>query len=349
MKVTPRNPLRDWRPYAPAFLAVVFPLLLGAPAAAQDAAARTPGPGLDVTAVQGPNACGECHKRTAQVWKKTVHHGVFKETHRSRTGRAFAKSLGIRRIKDPEGLCATCHYTVRAGKKRARAIAGISCESCHGEGRDWIRLHSAYSGKNRETESPQEAASRWMRSEKAGMVRPRNLYAMARNCYACHAAAHEDLVNIAGHPPGRGFEMLSWTMGEVRHNVWYTPANDEASPARRRMLYLAGLSLSLETSLEALSRARTAGGAYAANLSARIDQARDGLAKVAGRLADLEEIKAMVAVVPRQEATAEQLKAAAAAVAEQARRLLQRDGTGMEAIDDMLPGPADYVGKVARP
>ena len=31
-------------------------------------------------------------------------------------------------------------------------VAGISCESCHGAGEDWIKLHSQYSGKTEKTE-----------------------------------------------------------------------------------------------------------------------------------------------------------------------------------------------------
>ena len=337
-----------WLVVAAAFLAAVFSLGQPVLAKAQEDA-RMPGPGLDIGAVQGPNACAECHKKTAQVWKRTVHQRVIKETHRSKEARAFAKKLRVRRIKDPKGLCATCHYTVRKGKKRPKAIAGISCESCHGAARDWIKVHSEFSGKKKETESPEEAAARWVRSEKAGMIRPRNLYKLARNCYSCHATGHEDLINVGGHPSGGKFELLSWTMGEVRHNVWYTPANDEASPARKRMLYLAGLSLSLETSLSALSAASKADGGYATDLRARIERAKAGLAKAAERLTGVVELKAMADAVPPPGAAAAQLKASAAAVSEQARRLLERDGGGMEAIDELLPGAGDYVGKVAGP
>ncbi|MCY4488429.1 MAG: multiheme c-type cytochrome [Deltaproteobacteria bacterium] len=349
MKPTAQRPFHDPRLIvAAAFLAAVFSLGLTGLAKAQESV-RIPGPGLDIGAVQGPNACAECHKKTAQVWKRTVHHRVIKETHRSKEARAFAKSLRVRRIKDPKALCATCHYTVQKGKKRPKAIAGISCESCHGAARDWIKVHGEFSGKKKETESPEEAAARWTQSEKAGMIRPRNLYKLARNCYSCHATGHEDLINVGGHPSGGQFELLSWTMGEVRHNVWYTPANDEASPARKRMLYLAGLSLSLETSLKALSEARKADGMYAADLRVRIGRAKAGLAKAAERLAGVVELKAMVDAVPAPGAAAAQLEASAAAVSEQARRLLERDGGGMEALDGMLPGTGDYVGKVAKP
>jgi len=57
----------------------------------------------------------------------------------------------------------------------------------------------------------------------------------------------------------------------------------------------------------------------------------------------------MVDAVPPQGAAPDTLKAAAAAVGGHASRLLERDGSGMEAIDEMLPGPDAYVGQVANP
>ena len=333
---------------AAAILAAAFPSWFSI-ATAGERPPGVPGPRLDIQAVQGPNACAECHKRSTAIWKRSVHYRVIKETHLTKEAGIFAGRLGIRRIKHPESLCANCHYTVRTKRKRARAVAGISCESCHGASRDWIKLHANYSGKRKETESPEQARARWALSEKAGLIRPRNLYALARNCYSCHATAHEDLINVGRHPRGGNFELLSWMMGEVRHTVCYTAANDEASLERKRMLFLAGLSLSLETSLEALSAARKADGKYAADLRGRIKRAGEGLVETAVALPGLNEIKAMLDAVPPQGASATRLKASAAAVGRQARRLLQRDGSGMEGIDHMLPLPADYVGEVVHP
>ncbi len=308
-----------------------------------------PGPGLDPAAVMGPGECAECHEKTARIWERTLHHSLFRQTHRSKEGTSFARKLRVRRIKDGKGLCAGCHYTVRAGGKRPKAIAGVSCESCHGASRDWIRVHSEFSGKEEETETPEEAKERWAKSEAAGMIRPRNLYALARNCYACHATAHEALINVGGHPRGSGFELLSWTMGEVRHNVWYTESNDEATPERRRMMYLAGLSLSLEAALEALAAVREPDGEYAMEMRARAAGAVEKLAQASRLLPEVPELKAMVDAARPQEAGAEALRTSAAAVGAQARSLLERDGSGLDAIDGMLPGPGDYVGEVAVP
>ena len=331
-----------------ALAGIAFSLGLSVPGLAEDGTSPMPGPGLDVEAVMGPRECAECHEKTALIWERTLHHALFKQTHRSKEGTSFAKKLRVKRIKGAKGLCASCHYTVRMGKKRPKAVAGVSCESCHGASRDWIRVHSEFSGKEKETESPAEASERWAKSEAAGMIRPRNLYALAKNCYSCHATAHEDLVNVGGHPGGGEFELLSWTMGEVRHNVWYTESNDEATPERRRMLYLAGLSLSLESALEALSAVREPDGKYAVEMQARAATAREKLVGASRLLTDVPELKAMVDAAEPLASGAKAFESAAA-VASQARSLLQRDGSGMEAIDGMLPRPDDYVGEVAGP
>lgn len=329
-------------------LVAALPLLVAAPAAAAAATDAVLGPGLDPARVEGPAACAECHEVTAEIWQRTRHHAVFRETHRSVEGTSFAKRLRIRRVKDAEGLCASCHYTVELGSSRARATAGVSCESCHGAARDWIREHSEFSGKEKETETAAEAAERWARSEAAGMIRPANLHAMAQNCHSCHAIAHEELVNVGGHPTGGEFELLAWSMGEVRHNVWYSESNDEATPERRRMLYLAGLALSLESSLTALAAVQAPDAEYAADMRARVAAARDRLAAAAEAVGDAPEMAAMVESADPS-AAPEELLAAAANVATAARRLLDRDGTEFAAISFLLPSSDAYVGTAAEP
>ena len=319
-------------------------------AATQERAFGLVGPAHDVNAIVGPGECAECHKKTAQIWKLTLHHGIIKTTHRSKEGKAIAKRMGIKRIKDPEGLCAACHYTVQLKrKKRAKVVAGVSCESCHGASRSWIKAHSEYSGKKKETESAEEMRARWVRSEAAGMIRPRNLYDMAKNCYSCHGTAHEELVNVSGHPTGDQFELLSWTMGEVRHNVWYTPQNNEALPPRKRMLYLAGAALSLETALKALSEARKSDSRYAREMRARAVAAKSKLNEAAGLLTSVPALQAMIAAARPKATAIDELKASGEAVAKQARRLLGREGNSIEALDTLLPRPEDYVGKATNP
>ncbi len=319
------------------------------PAPADEGLYRFLGPGIDSGAVTGPKECAECHKRSAQAWERSLHHTLIKKSHRTKEGRSFAKKLGVKRIKDPEGLCASCHYTVQQTGQRPKVIAGISCETCHNASRDWLKVHSEFSGKKEGQETPEEVQARWAQSEAAGMIRPHHLYRLAANCLACHSTGHEELINVGGHPVGEKFELLSWAMGEVRHNVWETKTNDEAPPERRRMLYLAGLSLTLATSLEALAKVQEPDGRYAQYLRTRADTAAAGLQEASTRLPEVPELTAMIAAVPSMDAPADDLRAAAAAIDLQARQLLERDGSGLQALDPVLPGPDAYVGEVAHP
>ena len=164
--------------------------------------------------------------------------------------------MGVRRIKS-ESLCLNCHFTVQQKDNKEEPIAGISCESCHSAGKDWIKVHSGYSGKKAETETKAEAATRWKLAESKGMIRPSSLYRLAKNCYSCHVVPREDLVNKGGHRAGSAFELVSWSQGEVRHNTWHSKGKENvpASAARKRMLYLVGLGVELETALRAVGKA----------------------------------------------------------------------------------------------
>ena len=85
--------------------------------------------------------------------------------------------MGVRRIKS-EGLCVNCHFTVQQKDDGKEPVAGISCKSCHSAGKDWIKVHSSYSGKTAKTESKAEEAARWKLADSKGMIRTtRNLSA----------------------------------------------------------------------------------------------------------------------------------------------------------------------------
>ena len=88
----------------------------------------------------------------------------------------------------------------------------------------------------------------------------------------------EDLVNKGGHRAGSAFELVSWSQGEVRHNTWYSKGKDNvpASAARKRMLYLVGLGVELETALRAVGKA-TARKPYAFEMARRADRAHKQL------------------------------------------------------------------------
>ena len=145
-------------------------------------------------------------------------------------------------------------------ESRLEAIAGVSCESCHGAARDWIAVHNDYGGPNatRTQESPEHRNKRLTVSIELGMRNPVNAYLVAQSCYRCHTVPDEKLVNIGGHSAGSlDFELVSWSQGTVRHNFVRTDGNTNAQevPARLRTMFVAGMIADLEFSMRATSQA----------------------------------------------------------------------------------------------
>lgn len=330
------------------FLAATLPL-------AFSAASKSAAPSLDRTQqTVGANACAECHTKEADLWKETRHHKTFRQMPRSKAARRIAGKLGIKRIK-AEPLCRDCHFTTQAKSKREKVVSGISCESCHGAGRDWIKVHSEYSGKGKKAaESEAEAKVRWAASVTAGMIRKDALYDIAKNCYSCHVVPNERLVNIGGHPAGSAFELVSWSQGEIRHNVWYNKGKDNpaSSKARQRVLYLVGLAMELETALRAIAIA-TEFKEYAIRMAHRANAARKALREAAEKLPDVSELEAIVAAghsAGLKLGNKQALDAAADRVAQSARTLEQRhNGGSLAAIDPLIPPQEKFVGSPAAP
>ncbi len=247
--------------------------------------------------IVGPNVCAECHKDEAEAWKGTHHFKTFRDMPRSKEARQIAKKLSIKRIK-AEQLCLGCHFTQEIVRNKPRVTAGISCESCHGAGRDWEKPHADFSGKkSKEQETKAEAAKRWKASEAHGMIRPQALYKLAKNCYGCHVVPNEKLVNIGGHAAGSPFELLSWSQGEVRHNLWYSKgkSNAAADAKRKRMMYVVGIAVEIETALRAIGVA-TKKKEYAIRMAHRADQARKKMAAIAKALENVPEARQIVKV-----------------------------------------------------
>ncbi len=60
---------------------------------------------------------------------------------RTKKAREIGKKMGLRRIKQ-ESACLDCHFTAMEVGGKEKTVAGITCESCHGAARDWIKIHS---------------------------------------------------------------------------------------------------------------------------------------------------------------------------------------------------------------
>jgi len=299
--------------------------------------------------IVGPNACAECHKLEAEAWKDTHHFKTFRELPRRKEANDIAARLGISRLRS-EGLCLTCHYTVQEKDNKPQPIAGISCESCHGAGDEWIKVHSGFSGKTEKTETKSEAATRLKLADSKGMIRPSALYQLAKNCYGCHVVPQETLVNDGGHPAGSAFELVSWTQGEVRHNTWHSKGktNLAANPARKRLLYVVGLAVELETALRAVGRA-TVRRLYAFEMAKRVDRARQRLATAAKSVPNVPELSNMV-----EHAHSAGLKLnnepALANAADGIATLIvavtaKYDGSTMTGLDTLIPASEAFKGK----
>lgn len=304
----------------------------------------------DLAKIVGPNACAECHKQETEAWKDTHHFKTFREMPRRKEANEIAEKMGVQRIRS-ESMCLTCHYTVQQKEDTKQPIAGISCESCHSAGGDWIKVHSQFSGKTEKTETKAEAEARLKLADSKGMIRPSSLYRLAKNCYSCHVVPQEDLVNKGGHTAGSAFELVSWSQGEVRHSTWHSKGkqNVPANAARKRMLYLVGLGVELETGLRAVSRA-TARKLYAFEMAKRVDRARKQLAAAAKAAPNVPEIAKMVEYAYSAGLKLNNdrfLTPAADGVSKLLVSITEKyDGSTMAGLDSLIPAPDKFKGTV---
>lgn len=302
----------------------------------------------DPAKIVGPNACAECHKQESEAWQATHHFKTFREMPRKKEANQIAERMGIQRIRS-DSMCLGCHYTVQQKDSAKQPIAGISCESCHSAGEDWIKVHSGFSGKNEKTETKAEKEARLKLADSKGMIRPSSIYRLAKNCYSCHVVPQEDLVNKGGHTAGSAFEMVSWSQGEVRHNTWHSKGKENvpANAARKRLLYLIGLGVELETALRAVGKA-TARRTYAFAMAKRADRARKQLADAAKAAPNVPEIAKLVEYGHSAGLKLNNerfLAAAADGVSKTLASISEKyDGSTMAGLDSLIPGPDKFKG-----
>ncbi len=214
---------------------------------------------LDPNLVIGAESCEKCHASEVSVWKQTPHYSTFQSLHRKPEAQQIASRMGITSFKE-DSECMKCHYTVQSKQHGMEAIAGVSCESCHGAAKDWVTVHSDYGGQGitRESESPEHRMKRLKDSIRSGMRNPVNVYMVAQSCYRCHTVPSERLVNVGGHKEGSmDFEFVAWSQGMVRHNFVRSNGvhNEVSTPDRLRVMFVAGMIADLEFSLRATAAA----------------------------------------------------------------------------------------------
>lgn len=294
--------------------------------------------------VLGNQACVKCHANEVKVWEATPHAHTFEELHRRPEAKQIASKLGLSSIKH-DGRCVNCHYTQQTDVSGSpHAIAGVSCESCHGAAKDWLDLHHNYGGENitRLTESPAHRASRIAQSVAAGMRNPDNVFAVAQSCLRCHTTADEELVNIGGHTPGSlDFEFVAWSQGKVRHNFVRTDgkANEPSSPERTRVMFVSGMIAELEAGLRATAVA-TQKATYGVTAAKRTARTAARLKSVAAKVdaPHLDQIISVFGKVKLKLNNEAQLTAAANRIAKLGYQFAaENNGAQLGALDAFIP------------
>ncbi len=307
---------------------------------------------LDPTKTIGAGECVDCHSPEHDVWEETTHFKTYDELPASDRAFEISEALGIYDIEAPDGTCVACHYTlVGETKEDALPIAGISCESCHGAAAEWVEGHGDYAGGSIEAETPEQAKARINAAAAAGQIRPAQINLIAGNCLACHTVPNEELVNVGGHKAGsEDFELVSWTQGEIRHNVFWSGGeeNKPASTERKRVLYVVGQATDLEYSMRALSRSKEA-GEFRTAMTTRINKNIEKLNATNGKInsPQIKEILSVAGGVNLSAVDSGALKSAADKISQQVSEFTKKhDGKNLAALDSLLPtGDGHYSDK----
>jgi hypothetical protein len=93
----------------------------------------------------GPGKCTDCHDhKDEKEWsekrdgdgKGKQHLNALNQLSDAKA-ETYAKAVGVADIYDVKSSCVRCHATVVRGS----ADFGVSCESCHGAGKDYLKPH----------------------------------------------------------------------------------------------------------------------------------------------------------------------------------------------------------------
>ncbi len=301
---------------------------------------------LDPNQVLGVESCAKCHAAEISVWKQTPHSETFATLHRKPEAQQIAQKMGIESFKE-NSACMKCHYTVKKHAIGLEAVAGVSCESCHGAAQGWVSIHNDYGGTGvtKDAESAEHRFDRLRASISGGMRNPVNVYMVAQSCYRCHTVPDERLVNVGGHKEGSmDFEMVSWSQGMIRHNFLRSDGkvNELSSPERLRQLFMAGMIADLEFSLRATAAA-TEKATFGINSAQRASRAAKRLQAAQSKLRQplLQEIQSVFSSVKLRLNNSAELSEAADRVAALGIRFAATvKGEELAAMDAFIP-PTD--------
>ena len=305
-------------------------------------------PQCDPSKVNTAETCAKCHSNEVQTWKQTPHFQTFEQLSRNPEAKQICSNLGLRSVKRSD-VCIDCHFTTKEKDGRVKAIAGVSCESCHGASVDWISIHNDYGGPmaTKEDETPEHRAARLDECTSLGMRNTRDLYLIASSCYQCHTVPNERLVNVGGHNAGsEDFELVRWSQGMVRHNFLRTEGeyNAESDSSRLRVMYVVGLIADLEFSTRATANA-TEKSNYGLKVANRAAKAAVKLYEVQQRI-DNSFVQSALESFAGAELRVNN-RASLLVIADQIqvagrRFAMSSDGSELAAMDELLPDPSTY-------
>lgn len=190
----------------------------------------------------GPARCYSCHIELAKpVWENRHKPSVHRLDQPAAAKFALALGYGGN-TRGPR--CAECHAPAVPGPP-----AGVSCETCHGPGRDYREPH-------------QEPAFYTQADRKGLSDMYRKPAAIAGLCVDCHVTPEKALAD-AGHPAGRDFDA-----GRELQRMAHWPSSD-VGLSRTRDVYDAAFYRQVSEAGRPLVKARAPGGGGAAGASAR--------------------------------------------------------------------------------
>jgi hypothetical protein len=291
--------------------------------------------------------CGHCHESEFRVWQDSEHARMFKTLEARPSAIEIGRRMGAASIKR-NSVCLDCHYTPSmSASGDVEAVAGVSCQSCHGAAKDWIEVHGNYGGglSTYKTETPEHRQQRIDTAKNNGMFRPSNLYDVVQNCYRCHTVPQEALVNRGEHGSGSPM-ILTESFEKISHNYLQSFLQGDGAKERKltaeekRVMWVVGWGLDLEYSYRGVANATTE-GVFLQAMERRARDARGRLndLRLVANIPRVDSMLAIAAAAPIAPNRARDALAAAEGIARQNRAFVDlQGGSALGAVDTLIGG-----------